>query len=85
MIKIKTRNYERITKAQARKRYELGEDIYLVPCKCSPDNVWGLTFQMNKDNINTDGFDKTVNCFIWYNCNHNELGYYPAFYIKRED
>lgn len=70
-------NYRKITKAAARKRYDNGEPVQIVPCKCSPASVWFTGFEMVKQD---QTFDQFVNAFSYYNC-CPELGTRPAFYV----
>ena len=68
--------YKRIDKRIARKLYNQGEPVLIIPHKCSPLAAWltGMTIE------NTGRtFEALVNEFIYYNC-CNELGKYPAFY-----
>ena len=68
--------YKRIDKRIARKLYNQGETVLIIPHKCSPSAGWftGMTIE------NTGAqFDALVNEFMYYNC-CNELGRYPAFY-----
>lgn len=83
MRPIETHIYKRIDKRTARFFYRAGYTIYLVPCKIWPDDRGPIRpCPINKK----DGpFDDRVNAFEYYNCNQNELGYYAAFYIKKED
>lgn len=68
--------YERINKRIARRLYNSGVEILIIPCKCSPFAAWFTGVTM----ANTGRtFDVFVNEFIYYNCCY-ELGYYPAFY-----
>lgn len=73
----------RINKAQARKAFNLGRDVFIVPVKMMPTNDWGTTINRNQPlGIGrTRSFDEIVNAFIFYNC-LSETGYYPAFYVK---
>lgn len=66
----------RISKAQARKLYDNGGTITIVPCNLRP-GAWGV------DINNADGrtFDAVVNEFAYYNCGYAETGRRPAFYI----
>ena len=78
---------KRINKTVARKMYNEGKDVLFIPCNCNPNrDVWGLSIWENKDNWGQfpdfDAFDTLVLTYISYNCN-NELGKYPAFYIKK--
>lgn len=94
MNRIISGGYRRITKAEARKRYNAGEKIRLVSCKYRPDNVWGAYADVDKESymqVSYDGFNTTVarnrqfdtvvQAFTYYNCS-NETGRYPAFYVK---
>lgn len=96
MRKLEFDGYIRINKTQARKAYNAGKDVYMVPCKMRLFNPWQVPYIASKENrfkpIASDGFntiiprndefDTIVNCFSYYNCNYNELGKYPAYYIK---
>lgn len=66
----------RINKAQARKIYNNGGSVTIVPCNLRP-GMWGV------DISNAGGytFDQVVNAFSYYNCTGSEVGRYPAFYI----
>lgn len=74
---------KQINKTQARKHYEAGETIYLLPCDCNIDGVWVSLCPINKANAVWYGqtFEDDVNSFITYNC-CNELGKYPIFSIE---
>lgn len=75
----------KINKTKARNQFNLGIDVYIIPCKMRLDNMWMPQQKINKyellkldDDIT---FDKFINGFEHYNCN-NELGYYTSFYIR---
>lgn len=80
----------KINKAKARKMYNAGFEIALLPCKVSAAafEVHGwirpitINFETSKDSINR--FDRTVDAYQYYNCNA-ECGYYPAYYVAEED
>ena len=77
--------YSRVDKRIARKLYNEGKDVFLVPCNLRPDNSWGLGHPINKDNWNTVGtFDTMVAEYEWYNC-RPDTGRYVAFYKIREE
>jgi len=77
--------YSRVDKRIARKLYNEGKDVFLVPRNMRPDNCWGLGMPINKSNWNTVGtFDTMVAEYAWYNCN-NETGRYVAFYKIKEE
>ena len=68
--------YQKIDKRLARKLYNSGAEVLIIPCKCSPLAAWLVGGTM----VNAgEPFDKFVNEFEYYNCCY-ELGYYAAFY-----
>lgn len=79
MRKIETKNYTRISKATARKLYNAGEEICILPCKMNPENMWWKPMVLQIDEENGASFDGVVNAATFYNCNY-ETGYYLAFY-----
>lgn len=85
MKNIETHIYKRIDKRKARSLYNAGYTIYLVPCKIWPNDrgPWIQPYPIYKKE--GESFDNHVNAFEYYNCNHNELGYYAAFYVKKEN
>ena len=72
--------FTRVSKREAEKRFNAGEEICLVPCKVDPRNEWGVLYCVEKDEEHED-FEKIVNAFSYYNCN-SELGNYVAYYTK---
>jgi hypothetical protein len=72
---------KKINKPTARKLYNSGADVVMIPCKCRPGGAWLTGATVNK-NSTSRSFDDLVNEFVYYNCNYYELGYYPAFYIE---
>lgn len=72
----------RIPKNKARAAYNNGLTVVFTPCKLQPFNVWGLSMDINKHNINCNNidFNKLCNEYKYYNCN-NGAGEYIAFYI----
>lgn len=77
-------NFKKVQKRTARNLFNLGLNIYLLPYKVNPNNVWGLgrIYKISDDrNMN---FDDIVNEFEYYNCSYNELGKYAAFYIENK-
>ena len=80
----------RITKPKARKMFNNGETITIVPHKVNPKNVWGIGMAIQEDKVSnlihnqtygTHGFDWTVDRYTEYNCCY-ESGYYVAYYIE---
>ena len=80
MLKNTTLNYTRINKREARKLYNLGRPITILPCKANPNSPWFSNSTVSKESTDKD-FDALVNEFTYYNCNTAELGRYPAFYV----
>jgi hypothetical protein len=76
---------KRLFKPQARKAYDNGTVVLMVPCRIIPNNTWGMTFTLDRKDREAQGketdFDKLAQEFAWYNCVH-ETGYYPAFYTQ---
>lgn len=79
MFKNATFNYTRINKSEARKLYNLGRPIVVLPCKANPNSPWFSNSAISKESTDKD-FDALVNEFAHYNCNTSELGRRPAFY-----
>ena len=78
--------YVRVNKPTARKMYNYGLTVNLLPCKVSTNSVWIRPFAINKfeSEYSENKFDRTVNAFQYYNCN-TETGYYPSFYVNEDD
>ena len=79
MIKIETENYTRVTWATARKLYEAGKEVFLLPCKFNPESPWAL---IHNPGYREKPFADYVVEYEHYNCNR-ETGRYTAFYIRR--
>ena len=79
MNKIKFQDFERITKTRARKIYDGGGMVYIIPKNCYPSGVWISAAPLQ--NGGGRSFDDSINEYIFYNCN-NYLGKYPAFYKR---
>ena len=70
---------KKINKSQARKLFNQGVAIQMIPKKCNPDSAWfenAYIFTSHDE----ENFDTLVNQIERYNCNY-ELGYYLAYYI----
>ena len=82
----------RVDKRTARRLYNEGHTIRLVPVKCSPVNntVWHTVNIKDRGCAGIDPelfdwelkFDSRVNQFEYYNCQYNELGKYSAYYVR---
>ena len=84
-------NYNRITKPNARKMFNRGCDILLLPCKVGESALDGTHSFIRPVKINIlscphleNNFDRTVNEYEYYNCNA-ELGYYAQYFVTDEE
>lgn len=82
------KQFQRVNKKQARKFYDDGTTVYILPCKVRFGNMFITPFDANlKDREERYGkdedlsFDRLVREFEWYNCCY-ELGYYATYYVK---
>lgn len=83
---------KRVQKRTAKKLWEQGIEVYMMPCKCNLGGFWIMPCPMPNINsfdetdkgicerIGITLFQKVVNSFECYNCN-NEMGLYTHFYI----
>lgn len=72
--------YEQITKAQARKMHEHGEQVYILPNKANPNSTWWRPLPAIPTDIE---FDKFINEYRFYNCN-KDVGMDTTFYKEEE-
>lgn len=86
-------SYKKINKPTARKMYNSGYDIMLLPCKVNAFIVFDknyrgfvqpVTFNIKTCTYNTNRFDRSVNDYEYYNCN-SEMGYYSHYYVSEKD
>ena len=71
----------KITKALARKMYNNGEEIMIIPNKVRPNGVLASGWTTKPaDDPNAD-FDKLCNVIFYYNCSP-ETGMKLAYYAK---
>ena len=75
--------YTRVTKSQAKRLFNAGREVCVVPVKCQPFGPIYQGAHLKNDYISCEGmtFDNIINEYIYYNCNYNELGRYPAYYM----
>ena len=74
----------------AKKLFEAGHKIRVVPNKINPNNVWGLCADIQKiesvplesiyDINYYSNFNRIINDFTYYNCS-SETGLYLHFYL----
>lgn len=99
MLHIEINGFKRINKTSAERAYNAGKAVYILPCKVRFENPWIKPYKAMKSErfnpISNDGFntiiprnsefETIVNCYTFYNCAYNELGKYPAYYVKEGD
>lgn len=93
MNQVSAGGFTRVTKKKARSLFSEGKDVYMLPCKLNPANIWMAPALMVRpdvssgDNVpnNANLFDRIENEYSYYNCGSYEMGYYTSFYIKDED
>lgn len=69
-------NFEKINKVKARKLFNSGENIYLLPCKLRLNNAWCQPIMINNS---MSDFDALIDRATYYNCN-SEIGDKLSFY-----
>lgn len=78
----------RVNKRVARKAWNEGKGIIILPCKMNPRSPWFKGIMIKKSDFESLGydtdFDKIVNQHEYYNCTNNEVGRYCAFYMEEE-
>ena len=85
-------SYKRVNKPTARRMFNKGYNIKLIPCKVSyvaiytEGNEWftPITICITDSKEDSNKFDRAVNEYEYYNCNA-ELGYYAHYYVSEED
>lgn len=74
------REFKRVTRTTAKKLYNMGKAVLLVPCNLNPDGLFVGLYDLRKKESETP-FETAVNAFEYYNCTNTETGRYTAFYI----
>ena len=69
-----------VSKTKARKEFNKGNDIWLLPANIRPCNPYFSPCLVDNDMEITD-FEKVVNVYEFYNCSCNETGKYAKFFI----
>jgi hypothetical protein len=57
MLNNTTLNYTRINKSEARKLYNLGRPITVLPCKANPSSPWFSNSTITKESTDRDFVD----------------------------
>lgn len=83
--------YKKINKPLARRMYNMGYSVYLLPCKVNEvvltikdAMIQPVIISFFESKFEENKFDRTVNEFEYYNCNA-ELGYYAHYYVTEQD
>ena len=71
----------KIRKNTARKLFNEGQELIIIPCNCAPNGAWLTGFRICKTNLENSDFDRLINEFEYYNCN-SELGRYTHYYLE---
>ena len=71
----------KIRKNTARKLFNEGRELVIIPSNCSPNGAWVKGYRICKNNLENSDFDRLINEFEYYNCN-GELGRYTHYYIE---
>ena len=85
-------NFKRVTKPIARKMFNSGITIYVLPCKVKETALdcqsWiqPAIFDITSTQLDSlyNKFDRAVNEYEFHNCNA-EVGYYAHYYVTEED
>lgn len=70
---------KRIPKVEARKLFNAGKTVYLLPSKVGTDSMWVKPHGVN--NRDEQDFEKVINAYRYYNCNI-ELGRGLHYYVE---
>ena len=84
-------SYKRVIKPLARKMYNCGISVLLIPCRVNESVLTNkdsiiqpVTISILDSDSDINRFDRAVNNFEYYNCNA-DLGYYSHYYVSEED
>lgn len=73
--------YIRITKNKARKYFDMGKVIGLLPVNANPDSLFWQPTHITK-RTDYEKFDTYVNAYKHYNCTSYETGFYVKFFVE---
>lgn len=71
----------KVDKRTAKKEYDKGNKVYLLPSKALPGSVWITPTSVNKQCGKS--FDTIINEYSYYNCN-KETGLRVTYYINEQ-
>ena len=76
--------WERVDKRTARKAFYAGDIVRACACNIRPDGPMGAGwFKLSNDGNARETFEAYENMLYAYNCNDNETGRYPAYYVRK--
>ena len=76
---------QQIQKRTARKLFDAGKSIFMMPSNLMFDCVWTTPMQTDRSRLGYHkNFDSICDDFKYYNCDC-ERGYYIRFYVKVTD
>ena len=83
---IRLKSYAKVRKEVARRLFNEGYKVYVIPCKLNPFSQWDCAEAWNKELIDEtrNAFDRTVIDYKNNVCN-SEVGYYPNYYVLVQD
>ena len=85
MKEVNVNGYKRISKPKARKLFDGGADVYILPHKVIPGGFWFRSYNMlDAPDDHRKSFDKIVSHYTYYNC-MAETGHYVSFYVKENE
>lgn len=71
----------KITKTLARKMWERGEEVMIIPDRVKPDGILASWTRKPEGLLEFDAFNKLCNAIHYYNCSP-ETGMKLAYYAK---
>lgn len=86
---LKFNNYKTISITTARKLFNAGHKVGIVPCNVNEYHFfggWHLAMWLDKSRHEGEygnDFDSIVNNYKWYNCQHAETGRRPRFFVAK--
>lgn len=72
---------KRIAQKTAKRYWEKGETIVVVPCNMNPNSPWYSGCRYSKATSEEKDFEKLINAYEYYNCNL-ETGKYADCYVE---
>ena len=78
-LKESTPELVKTTVKTARKLFDNGDTVYLLPNKVRLGNAWILPFAVSQATADGHSFDNIINSYSYYNCN-SEVGNGISYY-----